>query len=140
MSTAPTEAQLKERLDLNLKEAVEKITGRPFTEGSIDDLREELLRRGFRLIDTSRERFYVDERVYSRACYELGFYRQTAQYLTKVCRENGFDIELVALELAKPIQADLGQTKPISANSVLASVREQTPNDSITTVEVIPKL
>lgn len=93
----PTIAELQERIDITFKEVLEKIAGRPFTDGTMDDLRLELAARGLKVVDKNRERFHVDERVYSRAVYELNHFRGVASYLTKVCAENGFDMEIRAM-------------------------------------------
>lgn len=94
----PTPAQLQERVDTNLKEAMETAAGRPFTEGTVDDFRLDLEKRGLKIIDTNRNRNHVDVRAYEQACYEKNFFRMAAEYLTKVCRENGFDFDIRRVE------------------------------------------
>lgn len=101
----PTIAELKERIDNGLRRALEKATNRPWSMQTVDDLRIELEASGFTLIDKERNRSYIDERVYSRAMYELNHFRSVANYLTKVCADNDFDMSLRP-ELPKPPGAD----------------------------------
>lgn len=90
----PTVEQLQEKIDKGFKAAIEKVLGRPITEGTLDDLRLELAQEGFKLIDISRERNHIDQRSYERVLHEKHYFEAAASNLQALCVTAGLMVEI----------------------------------------------
>ena len=90
----PTVEQLKEKIDKGLKATIEKVLGRPITDGTLDDLRLELAEQGFKVIDMSRERSHIDQRSYERVLHEKHYFEAAAANLQALCVMNGIMVEI----------------------------------------------
>ncbi len=90
----PSEAELKERIDVGMKSVIEEALKRPITDGTLDDIRIGLEAIHLKVIDMKRFPNHIDQRVHSRVLYEKNYYLGVCALLRKVCVENGFMVDL----------------------------------------------